>query len=42
MSKFHLLNDCSENKVKGLYLFLADCWHDLKGQIVEIPEWEDV
>lgn len=102
MSKFHLLNDSSENRVKGLYLFhcpgcgyahpvhtitpsasrakwdfngdidkptispsllcnkdwptsrchsfikdgriqfLADCWHDLKGQIVEIPEWEDV
>lgn len=26
----------------GNIQFLADCWHELKGQIVEIPEWEDV
>lgn len=23
----------------GRIHFLADCWHDLKGQTVDLPEW---
>ena len=25
----------------GKIQFLNDCWHELRGQTVEIPEWED-
>lgn len=24
----------------GKIQFLGDCWHDLRGQTVDIPEWE--
>jgi hypothetical protein len=24
----------------GQIQFLDDCWHELKGQTVEIPDWE--
>ena len=25
----------------GRIQFLADCWHSLKGQTVDLPDWDD-
>src|ERR1700685_3584465 len=32
---------CHSFVTNGKIQFLNDCWHSLKGQTVEIPEWND-
>ena len=32
-------NRCHSFVTDGRIQFLADCWHHLKGQTVEIPDW---
>lgn len=32
---------CHSFITDGEMIFLGDCWHDLKGQTVAIPEWND-
>jgi hypothetical protein len=32
---------CHSIVVDGRIQFLSDCFHDLKNQTVEIPDWED-
>lgn len=31
---------CHSFIADGKIQFLGDCWHELKGQTVELPEWE--
>lgn len=31
---------CHSFVTDGKIQFLSDCWHELRGQTVEIPEWE--
>ncbi len=32
---------CHSFVTEGMIQFLGDCYHPLKGQTVEIPDWED-
>jgi hypothetical protein len=32
---------CHSFVTDGKIEFLGDCWHELKGQTVEVPEWEE-
>ena len=32
---------CHSFITDGKMIYLADCWHDLKGKTVEIPDFED-
>lgn len=32
---------CHSFVTDGKIQFLQDCWHSLKGQTVELPEWDD-
>ena len=31
---------CHSFIINGNWQFLGDCWHDLKGQIVPMVEWD--
>ena len=34
-------NQCHSFVIDGRIQFLPDCFHDLKGQTVDIPDWEE-
>jgi hypothetical protein len=33
---------CHSFITDGKIQFLGDCWHDLKGKTVELPDWESI
>jgi len=38
---FHAPSRCHSFIVDGQIRFLADCYHELAGQTIDIPDWED-
>lgn len=41
VNKSHPENRCHLYMTGGMIHFFSDCWHALKGQIVECPDWEE-
>ena len=38
---FHAPSRCHSFIINGRIQFLSDCYHELAGQTVDIPDWED-
>jgi hypothetical protein len=40
VNQHHPASRCHSFVTDGKIQFLSDCWHHLKGQTVELPDWD--